>query len=171
MILLLPLPSSTSLKKIERSLPPTFPTSVLRTLLPRLLYIKHAERFVALWQEVARCVGTERSSRLLVPVRGRGNFHYSKTSSVSPRVVFSGSWQRWRILEREGKGLFQRDRKPCLLPRRWGKGRGERKSCVSLSPWISSLVCYLLTELLLTAYLSSKESEFILVLPFLFSFL
>lgn len=52
-----------------------------------------------------------------------------------------------------------------------GEAREEGKSCVSLSPWISSLVCYLLTEPLLTAYLSSKESEFILVLPFLFSFL
>lgn len=168
MILLLPLPSSTSLK--NRTIPASN-FSLLCALLPRLLYIKHAERFVALWQEVARCVGTERSSRLLVPVRGRGNFHYPKTSSVSPRVVFSGSWQRWRILEREGKGLFQRDRKPCLLPRWWGKRGDGRGRVASLSPWISSLVCYLLTEPLLTAYLSSKESEFILVLPFLFSFL
>lgn len=50
-------------------------------------------------------------------------------------------------------------------------GEEELRLSLSLSPWISSLVCYLLTEPLLTAYLSSKESEFILVLPFLFSFL
>ena len=87
------------------------------------------------------------------------NFHYPKTSSVSPRVVFS--WQRWqRILEREGTGAcfsVIENHGCCLVDE--GKER-----VLSLSLFLD-FVCYLLSEPLLTACLSSKESEFILVLP------
>lgn len=134
---------------------------------------------MALWQEVARYIGTERSSRLLVPERerrGEGrNFHYPKTSSVSSSgfqwQLAKVAWWSWK-----GNGPVSAWSKIVVVASSVGQGkrRWERKSCVSLSLSLSlDFVCYLLTPLepFLTACLSSKESEFILVLPFLFSFL
>lgn len=109
------------------------------------------ERFVALWQEVEIARSWE----------GRGGISITLKHRVCLLEWFSagkGGKGSWRGKERGPVSAWSKTMVVALSM------RGEEESCFSLS-FSLDFVCYLLSEPLLTACLSSKESEFILVLP------
>lgn len=117
--------------------------------------LKRGSSRVALWQEVARYIGTERSSRLLVPEgerRGEGrNFHYPKTSSVSSSgfqwQLAKVAWWSWK-----GNGPVSAWSKIVVVASSVGQGKrgGGRGRVASLflflSPWISFVISSLLSS-------------------------